>query len=407
MQLIVEIPIQGELWRYALLSDSLALQSHGACALAMLPRAGSVLAVAPASQVSWHLVTLPRVPTARLRAVLDGLLEEQLLDEPAQVHLALLPPRQDKSCWVAACNKAWLGNALVLLQTTGMPVTRVVCAFEPTDTLHLHASGNTDTPLLTVCGPNGVTTWPLTQPNAELAQLLGWDGSTVCTSEPQLATTLETVTQLQVQVKAWHDTLSTRGRADELGGTRLNLAQFDMQRLTGSGWLQVMQNGLRSLVSSPAWGPARMGLICLTLVHVLGLNAFAYKQGESLASKRAQIEAILRQSFPSTAVVLDAPLQMQRQVTQLKQSQGSLSDRDFEHLLGAFSANIPSPSPPFAIDFVSGELSVRGTQLNPEELNRASQQLRGLGLELRVDGASMILAGAVSDPSSPSKVGRP
>ena len=45
----------------------------------------------------------------RVRAVLDGLLEEKLLDDPAQLHLALDDTAEaGQPSWVAACDKAWL-----------------------------------------------------------------------------------------------------------------------------------------------------------------------------------------------------------------------------------------------------------------------------------------------------------
>ena len=59
-------------------------------------RAGEIVAVVPARALSWQQVTLPQGATAqasRLRAVLEGLLEEHLLDDPAQLHFALQPLR--------------------------------------------------------------------------------------------------------------------------------------------------------------------------------------------------------------------------------------------------------------------------------------------------------------------------
>ena len=57
--------------------------------------------IVPATQLSWHRLTLPMGALGgRQRAVLEGLLEDQLLDEPAHLHLPPMPAR--------ACLFGWL-----------------------------------------------------------------------------------------------------------------------------------------------------------------------------------------------------------------------------------------------------------------------------------------------------------
>ena len=51
--------------------------------------ADELVAVIPALALSWHAVELPKAPAGRMRAALEGLLEEQLLDEPQVVHAAV------------------------------------------------------------------------------------------------------------------------------------------------------------------------------------------------------------------------------------------------------------------------------------------------------------------------------
>lgn len=50
------------------------------------------IAVVPATALSWHRIEWPRgirATSPRLRAALEGLLEEHLLDEPEMMHFAL------------------------------------------------------------------------------------------------------------------------------------------------------------------------------------------------------------------------------------------------------------------------------------------------------------------------------
>ena len=90
--------------------------------------------VVPVWQLSWQRVALPKVAPARLRAALDGLLEEHLLDDTAQLHFALEPgarPGQAAGIWVAACRRDWLQAQLRALEQAGRPASRIVPAASP------------------------------------------------------------------------------------------------------------------------------------------------------------------------------------------------------------------------------------------------------------------------------------
>eukprot|EP01034_Spumella_vulgaris_P002238 gene2238-2913_t len=103
--LIVTLPLPGEAssgsatsidYDYVLTPDGVQVGSAASAAAALLPQptgAGAeVVAVVPAQALSWHQVELPKGTSAaspRLRAVLEGLLEDRLLDEPGDLHFAL------------------------------------------------------------------------------------------------------------------------------------------------------------------------------------------------------------------------------------------------------------------------------------------------------------------------------
>src|SRR5512133_3539364 len=90
---------------YVLTADGSAETRSASVPLALLPvpsdRQTEVIVLLPMPALSWHQVQLPKGSLARglmaergvsrLRAILDGLLEDRLLDEPAQLHLALQP----------------------------------------------------------------------------------------------------------------------------------------------------------------------------------------------------------------------------------------------------------------------------------------------------------------------------
>ena len=100
---------------------------HGQSAASLLPRDDDVVLVLPPRAVSWHRLALPKVGSARLRAVLDGLLEDRLLTDTIEMHFALEPGgRAGQTVWVAACERAWLRSWLQALETACRPVSRIV-----------------------------------------------------------------------------------------------------------------------------------------------------------------------------------------------------------------------------------------------------------------------------------------
>ena len=91
-------------YSYALANEANTLLSSGSAALNLLPQADKTILVAPAQALSWHQIDLPKVPKARLRAALDGLLEDRLLDDTHAMSFALSP---DASTGKAAQACGW------------------------------------------------------------------------------------------------------------------------------------------------------------------------------------------------------------------------------------------------------------------------------------------------------------
>ncbi|MDP2096069.1 MAG: type II secretion system protein GspL, partial [Hydrogenophaga sp.] len=76
---------------WATSTDGQQVLDHGLCAASLLPRDDDVVLVLPPRAVSWHRLALPKVASAKLRAVLDGLLEDRVLSDTTELHYALEP----------------------------------------------------------------------------------------------------------------------------------------------------------------------------------------------------------------------------------------------------------------------------------------------------------------------------
>jgi general secretion pathway protein L len=121
-------------YTYALSPDGLQLQAQGRCAASLLPKADTVVAVLADGDLSWHRISLPKAPAARLRAALIGVLEEAVLEEPDLLHFAVEPQASaGQPTWVAVMDRPWLRAELAALEQSNVFVDRVVPSAWPDD----------------------------------------------------------------------------------------------------------------------------------------------------------------------------------------------------------------------------------------------------------------------------------
>ena len=122
------------------------------------------------------------------------------------------------------------------------------------------------------------------------------------------------------------------------------------------------------------------------MAQIGGLNAWAWKDRQALAQRQQAIRQVLTQTFPSVPVVVDAPLQMRREIHALRQASGMASGQDLETLLGAAAAALPADRAPTAIDFTPGELRLKGLNLQGSALDDAQARLQAGGFSVRQEG---------------------
>ncbi|WP_171561450.1 type II secretion system protein GspL [Ramlibacter montanisoli] len=393
--LLVSLPLEPATnateWAYALTAGGSTLADHGKARAALLPAprgtGAEVVAVVPVQALSWHRVDLPRgvAPgTPRLRAALEGLLEEQLLDDTEAVHLALQPgARAGEPAWVAICDRAWLRNALQLLDAAGRPVSRIVPEFAPEGPLSLVATGDEEQPQVVASSSEGVLTLPLTAATLPLLPALPADAARF--AEPAVAAIAE-----QLLPQPWTLQQAPQ-RWVQSAGSRWDLAQFDFASSTRARALKKLATGWSELLRAPAWRPARWAAVALLVLNVLGLNAWAWKERASLDGKREAVRATLRETFPQVKVIVDAPVQMEREVAALRQQTGMASARDIDALLGALASALPASRTPNTIEYGGGQLRATGIVLTPEEFRGVASHLKALGYAAASEGGVLVL----------------
>lgn len=375
------------LWDWATLgADHQTLLQQGSAALDACPRDGEAVLVVPPQQLSWHLLKLPKVAAQKLPKVLASLLEEATLDDTDPLHFALAPgvkAGHAGEAWVAVCQRRWLQDCLHLLQTQGFRVGRIVPALAPQPTPTAWAHGNAgETGWLSVAGPEGVLNLAIdidqpdarpTMPALALAQALG--PVSTCRTTPAACTW----TAQHLGDWPW---IAQTAQAQWLDGlnSQWNLAQFDLTLQAGATGRQALKQAWRHGWHAPAWRPVRWGLAGLAVVHLLGLQTAAWQERLALQRLQQDTRTALTQTFPQVQLVLDAPLQMRRELEALRQSQGELSGQDLIPVLGAVGAvNPATPVVLQQVQYSPDQLTLRHAPLDERTQAQLSDALRHLG----------------------------
>lgn len=410
------LPGPATTYGYTLTADGHTAIGHDSAAASLLPEptrpGGEVVAVVPARALSWQRVQLPPgLPigpgnqTPRLRSALEGLLEDRVLDDVAQLHFAVQPgPAGQGAVWVAVCDRAWLRENLQALETAGRRVSRVVPEFAPGPTAsgipELCALGTPEEPCVVLTGHGAdlaVTVMPLTPMALTLARMgapassgtsEGDNPQVVVRAEPAVAALAERTLGQRVTLH------TTSQRALEAARSDWDLAQFD---LASSGRTRALRKAgatLNALLQAPQWRAARWGAAVLVLAQVIGLNAWAWQERQALASKQASVRGLLTQTFPQVNVVVDAPVQMERELALLRQAAGAVSARDLEPMLAAAGTALPDDQQPTTVEYTPGELRLRGLDLNSIEepaLSALLARLQASGYQAQHEDGSLLL----------------
>ena len=415
--LIISLPLvtldAATLFDHVLSTDGQTVSAHASVPLALLPsRHDEVVALVPAQALSWHQVKLPegslprtlggKQASARLRSILEGVLEDQLLDDPTQLHLALQPQASSAApMWVAACDRAWLKNVLNALAQAGHAASRIVPEFTPQALQELVlVTGEADAPQVA-----GLQRLPGTADTAGAAfgallvtglspqALLLLDGASAAHPPPDAPQVVAEPAVAAVAERYFQRPVTLIQHADRLlqaAQTPWDLAQFDLAHAARDRrWASVAQ-AFSQFARAPQWRLARFAMLALVLVNLIGLNVLALREQASLNAKRLAVRAVLQDSFPKVPVVVDAPLQMAREVAALQRASGTASGTDLETILASFSAVAPVEYATTAIEYVANELRLKGPDM--ADAQGLVAQLKAAGLRASQQGDQWLIA---------------
>lgn len=348
-------------YNYVLSPDGLALESQGRCAPSLLPKTTSVVAVLADADVSWHRITLPKAPSARLRAALGGVLEDALLEDADDVHLALAPAAvAGQPTWVAATSRRWLRGELAALEKADVFVDRVVPMAWPDDPPLGHfaetegiAGGVTEGIALNWAHADGVASVRL---QGGLARAL--------VPQPAPAETRWSATPGAVAAaEAWLGgpvrVMNPGQRLLQAARSLWNLRQFELAR--SNRGTRALRDSARQFFSRE-WRPVRYGLVVLLIAQVVGLNLWAWHQRGAIETKQAAMQSLVKANYPNVSpqdIQRDADAVMQREAQALRTLAGKPGDTDLETMLQAAASAWPPERPPVdTLRFEPGRLTL-------------------------------------------------
>lgn len=368
---------------YVISADGGPRLQAGRASPALLPKAQSVVAVVPPHGIGWHRVTLPKAPPAKLRAALASVLEDVLLEDESELHLALSPhAKAGDSTWVAALSKPWLKAQLDALEADGLTVDRVVPAWAPDDApaghfyrAELLPDGTDPGPQLAWRDSAGPLCLPAASEAARTLLLRVSDEVPVrWTAEPECAAEAVRLAGGNVAALSIGEFLFAASRSE------WNLRQFDLTpQRRGS---RAAKELLQQLWTAPAWRPARYGVAVLLLLNLVGANVWAWQQRQALTRQKAAMTSLLQTTFPQVRAIVDAPAQMQKEIDLLRASAGKPGETDLEPMMfAAEAAWPPGRAPADGLKYEPGRLTITSAGWSPQEVEAFRGRLRPLGYD--------------------------
>ncbi len=329
------------LCQFAVVGSGGALLQQGAAALGSLTdligSARRVVLLLAASDVTLLRVTVPPLSPARLKAALPGIVEDQILGEPADCVLAATPATGEGVRTVAVVQRAWLEVLAKALLAQG---ARSICALPAQLCL----------PLQPGCVAGAISAGESgLELTLRLAQYEGF-GLTVA---PQPGPALQTLralasdTPLTVYVAA-SELANYQALAAGLSGITLEAEHW-------AHWVAAARTAAPDLMRSLGaagerardwrrwrW-PLRLALLTL-LVNIAGVNIEWLRLRRDAASVRLSMLQTFKAAYPKETVILDPIAQMRKNIGIVKLENGQLAPDEFTALcaaLGEALARLP------------------------------------------------------------------
>jgi general secretion pathway protein L len=362
--------------------DGLAIETQGRCAPSLFPTGTTVIAVLSDVDVSWHRITLPKAPGSRLRAALGGVLEEALLEDEDDVHLALAPAATaGQPTWVAVVSRRWLRAELAALEAAEVFVDRVVPMAWPDEPPIGHFA---ETEVDPNSPAHGIALHWAHADGVATVRLQGGLARALVPSPAPLETRWSATPGAVAAAEQWLGApvrvMQPAQRLLQAARSLWNLRQFDLARRTRGG--RALRDSARRFLS-PSWRPVRIGIAAFVVAQILGLNLWAWHQRSAIDARRVAMQSLVKAAYPNANpqdIQRDADAVMQRETQALRTSAGRPGDADLEPMLQAAASAWPADRPPVeTLRYETGRLTLSATGWTDDQVSRFRSLLRPNG----------------------------
>lgn len=328
---------------------------HGAAPFAQLPsaRAQQLVGVVPAASAVLVACDLPPLANSKLAAALKGALEDKVLGDEDESVFAAAPPVEGRIRQAAAVRRDWLDRLMQASRGPQLRWSRLVPELALLAANQAYVKGEETALLCSAAGETCVL--PLVAvPPGQWQQLK-------LTPEQWLA---------RACASPWN---LLQGEF-EAGPSMARLGQ-----VVATGW---RERWLRPL----AWGA-----LALAAVSVLGLNLRAWQLRQQLAGYKAEQVSLLKRAAPGLNVIVDAPLQLRRELQQLRAATGQPNASDAEAMLAAANLALGPAEAWQRVEYKAAQLNL-SLPRTPQE--PALQALRARGYTVSDEAGSLKLKAA-------------
>ena len=357
--------------------------ARGDCPPAELPRARELWLALPAARVPLTDLALSPGALRQVRGALAYALEDRLMLDPEDAHVALARPAPDGAHAAASVERDWLTRVLTLCQQHGLRLAGAapepLVWRAPDD-----AGGDLDTAWLARW--DGQAGFARTGDTAGFA-LDGGDRLT-----PPLALRLacdearrrgraparlllETVAGATVDTPAWGEALQCEVQPTTLcvdpRAPALNLLQGEF----------APRRALRQELGRYRFAVA-LALVALG-VHVLGSILDWARLAWQERMLRAEARQVFLASFPDAQAIVDPALQMRRQLMALRAERGYVRPGDLLHALDALAGGARNAT---GLSYGDGRLVLRQARVDDLPALRARVAQRGYRIDVQGGG---------------------
>jgi type II secretion system protein L len=316
-----------------------------------LPGADEIWLVLPAGRVLLSRLTLSRKALRQLNGALGNALEDQLMFDPAQVHVALGKSMPGDTHPVAVIESAWLELALALCRRHSIEpfgaIPESLLWQGDDDSAHwsVRWRGHEGFVRSGYCAGFAIDDGSAMTPPLALQLALAEARRVGAASlNPPSAVVLET--DVAVDIEAWSRSIDcpvlVQSLAIDLREPAINLLQglYASRRRGSSGWFADLASGANLAKYQLAAGIVGAALA----VHVLGTLADWARLSQQNRQLRAEMRQVFQETFPDTTAIVDPSLQMQRQLIDMRRARGFSDSGDFLHAMSAIAGQVAGVS---------------------------------------------------------------